>query len=52
MLKKKFNAVEDKIYPKVNDKIIDVRIFRMPEPVAREIDTKAPEIEKAKWQKK
>jgi len=31
---------------------MDVRVFRMPEPVTKEIDKKAPEIEKAKWQKK
>ena len=52
LLKKKFSVVEDKVYPKVNDKTIEVRVFRMPEPVAKEIDTNAPEIEKAKWQKK
>ena len=52
MLKKKFSVVEDKVYPKVNDKTIEVRVLRMPEPVAKEVDTQAPEIEKAKWQKK
>ena len=52
LLKKKFNASEDKVFPKVNGKTIDIRIFRMPEPVAKEINTEAPEIEKAKWQKK
>ena len=38
--------------PKVGNKTIDVRVFRMPEPVEKVIDKKAPEIEKAKWQKK
>ena len=40
------------MYPKVNNKTIEIRVFRMPEPTAKEIDTKAPEREKAKWQKK
>ena len=52
LLKKKFSASEDKVFPKVGDKTIDVRVFRMPEPVEKVVDKKAPEIEKAKWQKK